>query len=312
MLLNNILLGIALWVSCLACTVTATTPTTIRASEITEKLRKQALIFYENVTIEGDLDFTSLTAYPETVTSRRVLLESPVFFKNCVFTGKLLGFRQVNGQSILCNFQRNLTFDSCRFDAEVNFQSITVAGIACFSKCRFNRPLSVEGAKFQSEAYFDEAMFAQEARFQDIVFGRSANFWKSVWAGVVYFQGVTYQGNAQFGLTDFRNNVDFSLSRVNGLFTFNYAQLTGRASFNNCHFYETVDFGNSTLKEASFAESFFNGKTSFSEATSKHLSFKNAYFQSQKPDLTLTNIPLSQLDLTGAKVGTFSALPIRP
>lgn len=308
---TKLLLGLALWVSCMACTATATTHSTVPAAEILDKLKSQSPVRYENVTIEGDVDFTTLTAYPETMDSQTISIESPVFFKNCVFTGKLRGFRQVNGQTLLCAFQKNLTFDGCRFNGEVNFQSVSVAGVGCFTKCQFNRLTSFEGAHFQSEAYFDEALFAQEARFQNAVFGRSANFWKSVWAGVAYFQGATYQGSAQFSLVDFRRNTDFSLSQFNGLTNFNYAKLTGRTSFSNCRFRDTVDFGKASLKEASFSESFFDAKTSFLDASSEGLSFENAFFLSQKPVLMSANLLPGQVNLTGAKVATSVAIPIK-
>lgn len=311
MRLTNLLLSLALWVGCMACTATATTHSLVQAAEILEKLKSQLPVRYENVTIEGDVDFTSLTAYPETMNSQTTSIESPVFFKNCLFTGKILSFRQVNGQTLLCAFRKNLTFDSCRFNGEVNFQSVSVTGVGCFTNCQFNRLTSFEGAHFQSEAYFDEALFAQEARFQNAVFGRSANFWKSVWAGVAYFQGATYQGSAQFSLVDFRRNTDFSLSQFNGLTNFNYAKLTGRTSFSNCRFRDTVDFGKATLKVASFSESFFDAKASFLDASSESLSFENAFFLSQKPVLRLANLLPGQVNLTGAKVATSVSIPVK-
>lgn len=300
--LSKLMLGLLLWAGCVACTATATTRPVVRAAEILEKLSQQAPVFYENVTIEGDIDITTLPGYPETADSRKISIESPVFFKNCVFAGKLRGFSQVNGQSVLCAFRKNLTFDSCRFNSEVDLQSVSVAGVACFSKCQFNRRASFEGAQFQSETYFDEALFAQEARFQNATFGRSVNFWKATWAGIAYFQGVVYQRNGQFSLTSFSKNVDFSLSQVNGLLNFNYAQLTGRTYFNNCRFRDAVDFGHSTLKDASFTESLFDGKAAFSGVSSDHLSFENAYFLSQKPVLTLASSAPGQVNVTGARL----------
>ncbi|GAB3794847.1 hypothetical protein GCM10028819_09800 [Spirosoma humi] len=311
MLLSKLLPGLLLWAGCMACTATATTHPTVRAAEILEKISQQAPVFYENVTIEGDVDFTSLTAYPETVDSHKTAVESPIFFKNCVFAGKVLGFSQVNGHSVLCAFRKNLTFDSCRFNNEVNFQSVSVAGVACFSKCQFNRRASFEGAQCQSETYFDEVLFAQEARFQNATFERSVNFWKSVWADVAYFQGVVYRSNAQFSLTNFRKNVDFSLSQINGLLNFNYAQLTGRSSFTNCHFRDAVDFGNATLNDASFAESFFDVRATFSGASSEHLSFENAYFLSQKPALSLAKSASGQVNLKGARLAASVTIPIK-
>lgn len=259
-------------------------------------------VLVENVTFADDLDFTRLASSPETVNQSRVWIESPLFFRNCTFNGRLLAFRQQGDTTILCHFGRNLTFINCRFNNQTQFQSMAVMGISSFAGCQFNRPVSFEGARFSAEAYFDHALFATEARFQNVVFDRMAMFWQTKWAGVVYFQNSRFMGDAQFNLTEFRGNLDFSLSSSHGLLTFNYAELSGRSSFANCRFYNAVDFSNATLTDASFSEALFDTRAEFIDTRSLALSFENALFLSSKPDLKRMTISPETLNLNGARV----------
>ncbi|MBD2753486.1 pentapeptide repeat-containing protein [Spirosoma validum] len=305
--LAMLLVGMS-WVSC---TTNATSSSkNVSAASILETIRKQEPVLLENVTIDGDLDFTTLATYPETESRRKVTIESPVFFKNCVFTGKVLAFSQRNDQTTLGDFRKNLTFLSCKFNREVNFQSITVSGFACFSKSQFNRLASFEGAQFGAEAYFDNTFFTQESRFQGAYFGKMANFWKSVWAGATYFQGAVLNGDTQFNLAEFRGNLDFSLCTTYGLLNFNYAQFTGRSIFDNCRFKNAVDFNNTTLKEASFKEAFFDTKASFVTVKSEAISFENAFFFSQKPILNFSDPRPATVNVTGARTATANTVPI--
>ena len=286
-----------------SCTTTATSGSkNVSAASILETIKKQEPVLLENLTIEGDLDFTTLTTYPETESRRQVIIESPVFFRNCVFTGKVLAFSQRNEQTTLCDFRKNLSFLNCKFSNEVNFQSVTVAGVSCFSKSQFNRLASFEGAHFGAEAYFDNTFFTQESRFQTAYFEKTANFWKSVWAGATYFQGVILTGDTQFNLAEFRSNLDFSLSTSYGLLTFNYAQFMSRSIFDNCRFKNAVDFNNTTLKEASFKEAFFDTKASFITVKSETISFENAFFLSQKPLVEFSAPQPTAVNVEGARV----------
>jgi hypothetical protein len=299
--LNKLLAVLIACVGWVACTATVNASKNLSAASILEKIRKQEPVLIENMTIEGDLDFTSLETYPELETVRRATIESPVFFKNCVFTGKVLGFSQRNGQTILSDFRKNLTFLSCKFNGEVSFQSASVQGIASFSNSQFNRPVSFIGTRFGLEAYFDHLLFASEVQFQSATFGKLASFWKTVWGGAVNFQGAVFNADAQFNLSDFRSNLDFSLCTTNGLLNFNYVQLPGRSIFDNCRFRNAVDFGNATLGEVTLKEAMFESKVSFADTKSKSISLEDAFFLTQKPALTFA-APQPQIDLKGTRM----------
>lgn len=308
-LVSKLLVLVLLGISCVACTATATSSTkNISAASIIETIKKQEPILLENRTVEGDLNFTTLGSYPETESIRKVVIESSIFFKNCVFTGKVLGFSQRDGQTMLCDFRKNLSFVNCKFNGETNFQSISVAGISCFSKSQFNRIVSFEGARFGSEAYFDNSLFAQEAHFQTAYFGKMASFWKSTWAVTSYFQGAIFNSDAQFNLADFRANLDFSLCTSYGLLNFTYATFTGRSIFDNCRFKNAVDFNSTTLKEASFKEAFFDTKASFVSVKSGSISFENAFFLSLKPTLEFSNLQPTTLIMTGARMASLDTV----
>ena len=306
---NKLLAILLLGLGCAACTTANSTSKNVPASSVIETINKRKPVRLENMTIDGDLDFTTLATYPETEGRRKVAIESPVFFKNCVFTGKVLGFSEQNGQTTLCDFAKNLSFLSCKFNSEVNFQSVTIAGLTCFSRSQFNRLTTFEGARFEAEAYFDNVFFTQEARFQSAYFGKMAHFWRSVWAGTTYFQGAIFNGDTQFNLAEFRANLDFSLCISYGLLNFNFARAAGRSIFDNCRFKNAVDFSSATLKEASFNEAFFDTKATFVEVKSWRISFEEAFFLSQKPTLEFS-APQPMLTLTGARTATAETMRV--
>ncbi|MBO0933842.1 pentapeptide repeat-containing protein [Fibrella aquatilis] len=301
---NQFALLLLVMVSMACSTASLTAPTNPAQRVLTQVANKQA-VRVENVTFDDDLDFTALTAYPETKSVARVWIEVPLFFSNCTFNGRVVAFRQQGDTTILCHFGRNLTFVNCRFNNDTRFQSVNVVGITSFSQSHFNRSVSFEGAQFGAEAYFDNALFAAEARFQQATFGQMASFWKSVWAGVGYMQGATFRGDAQFNLTDFRSNLDFSLCTTDGLLNFNYAQLQGRGRFDNTRFRRAVDFSKATLGEAYFEEAYFADKALFVGTSCQILSFERFFFLTQHPVLELdkTKQP-TILSLAGARVAS--------
>ncbi len=276
----------------------------ITARTVLTRLAARLPVRVENVTFSDELDFTTLTASPETPTVARVWVNAPVYFRNCTFNGKVLAFRQHGDTTVLCSFGRNLTFVGCQFNGETSFRSVSVVGIGAFSHTQFNKPVSFAGARFGAEAYFDQALFAVEARFQQARFAGMANFWQSIWAGTTYFQGATFDADAQFSLADFRANLDFSLCTTHGLLNFNYAQLPGRSSFANCRFHNAVDFNNARLHDASFSEAIFDTKASFADVDSPRISFERAFFLTRPPLLNLIKPQPNAIDMTGAQVAT--------
>lgn len=302
-------LGLSLLlVSVISCSTTAPTHEVITAKVVLDRIANRLPVQIENVTFSDDLDFTSLPGYPETEAVSGVTIESPIYFKNCTFNGKVLAFRQQNGRTLVCHFGRNLTFINCRFNNDTRFQSVSVAGICSFSRTQFNRPISFEGARFGAETYFDQVLFATEARFQQASFNKLATFWQSVWAGPVYFQGAVFQADAQFNQSDFRANNDFSLCTTYGLLNFNYAKLTGRTVFNDCKFRNAVDFSNTTLNETSFEGAFFEAKALFADVSTTRLSFRNSFFLTQRPSIQINDGKETLVDYSAAQIGATNVL----
>ncbi len=302
-----------IWVGVGAVACSATAPTAgkhVPAGDILAAIRNQQAIYLDNKIIDGDLYFTTLATYPETETLRQATVAVPLFFRNCVFNGNVVGFRQQNDTTTVCTFQKNLSFPGCTFNGTLLLQSATVTGTSCFSRSTFNRRVTFAGTSFLADAYFDNLLVTQEAHFQQTRFLKQASFWKTVWAGTVYFQGTTFAGDAQFNLTEFRANLDFSLCKTTGLLTCNYARLLGRSSFDDCRFDNAVDFGDATLQAVSFNGARFATKASFTTIRGNTLSFDNALFMTQKP--VVTQHPSGQHTVVqgAARLATFQPLDL--
>jgi len=73
---------------------------TIEAREIFAKIDRKEAVSYENVTVNGDLDLTSLSNRRSVNEGRwgnsescLSVVEAPITFRNCTFNGKFLAYR---------------------------------------------------------------------------------------------------------------------------------------------------------------------------------------------------------------------------
>ncbi|WP_420149455.1 hypothetical protein, partial [Spirosoma sp.] len=67
---------------------------------------------------------------------------------------------------------------------------------------------------------------------------------------------------------------------------------------------------NTSLKEASFREAFFDTKASFVTVKSESISFENAFFLSQKPLLDFSNPRPAQVNVMGVRTAATSTFHI--
>lgn len=85
----------------------------IEAKKIIEKLNNGEDIKYENIIIEGDLDFTQVDKKEkEREFFYRTHIDSIIIFINCKFTGKVIAYKVINDE----------TFCSTEFSKAVSFQ----------------------------------------------------------------------------------------------------------------------------------------------------------------------------------------------
>ncbi len=223
----------------------------VNAKEIFDKIDHKQAVSYENVTIEGDLDLTSL-ANRERVQNGNwgstetylATVEVPLTFRNCTFRGKLLAYRttqgiggtlRLNGVLYNADFNEALTFDHCTFEDDAAFKYAHLRQRATFAGCRFR-----EGANFKY------------TRFD----------------GTSDFGNCTFRVVADFKYTNFDEATGFQNARFDGAADFKYTQFGERVSFEGAHFDHVADFKYTHLPNGStFDNAVFNGPSDFKYAT---------------------------------------------
>ena len=102
----------------------------VNADKIIEQINAGRKVEYVHKTILGDLDFTELKNMRQVNSSfgrheeYASIIEVPIYFKDCKFTGDVLGYKYVNGEydTYRADFQADITFINCDFKDETEFK----------------------------------------------------------------------------------------------------------------------------------------------------------------------------------------------
>ena len=261
----------------------------IDASEIIEKINNGQDVIYENVIIEGDLDFTQVDnllyadlnldryvisdlddMYDRTSDNYYVEIDSKIEFINCEFEGVVTGYRVDEEENRIYNakFNNTVSFGGCTFTADVNFKyslfeeetemeySILEA-VSNFKYAQFNSIINFSGTDFYSYSNFSSARFNGLAVFQKTNFNKKALFGQANFAKAVYFTGTTFTERALFTYAKFKEAV-FSNARFDSDGVFSYATFKESAKFTNAKFNDKAEFQNAKLNDIDLEGTTFN------------------------------------------------------
>lgn len=230
----------------------------VNAKEIFDKVDRKQAVSYENVTVEGDLDFTSLS-------NRELVKEGnwggsetylatvqvPMAFRNCTFKGKFLGYRteqrmgglvNVNSKLFNADFNESLTFENCTFDDVAAFKYSHLRQRATFTGCRFREGANFKYTQFKDASDFSNCAFRTYADFKYTNFGESTAF-----------QNSRFDGIADFKYTKFGERVSFRSARFDNVADFKYTHLPNGSDFDNTVFDGPTDFKYATLNGRRFS-----------------------------------------------------------
>lgn len=228
----------------------------INASEVLALLDAGKEVSIENTTIQGDLNFTQL-ANKEKDTRERwggnenylAHVRNTVSFRNCTFTGKVLGYYRIEGQRrrdkdqlFNVDFHEAVTFQNCKFNKEVNFKYTEFVQGASFAQ-----------SAFRQEALFKYTEFAATTDFSDVTIGGASTFKYTEFPAGVTFANTTFGGNAIFKYTQFPAGVNFSSAKFQQKADFKYTEFSTPSNFDDTDFGRYVDFKYTTLDGNKFA-----------------------------------------------------------
>jgi len=238
----------------------------VKSQEILDKINNRISIKYEDIIVDGNLNFTSMydnnTLVP---TADKTMLEKalnifinidvkenkeiisnievPIEFLNCTFIGKVIGWENDdnNGISYKAVFKDNAIFSNCIFKDEVLFKYTEFNGKTNFSNNNFNKSALFKYAKFNSEVSFAESIFMGETNFKYTEFDDTVDF-----------SDTNFNEEANFKYTKFPKGVSFENSVFSASSNFKYTEFTNPLNFEGTIFNGEVNFKNTTLDGKKF------------------------------------------------------------
>lgn len=206
----------------------------IDAKEIINKLSAGKDIYYENVVIKGDLNFTYVDTYHLTdfvegdgynlYKSFTIYIDNSIHFINCKFEGRIITYRKevTDNRYIDCYkivFENEISFVNTEFKEQINFYDTIFMGKVNFYKSVFNKEVIVNLASFRDSAVlgaiykkytdFSEVLFEASCDFTNSKFYGKVNFASSVFVSITTFTSSTFYGEADFSWANFMDKVYF-------------------------------------------------------------------------------------------------------
>lgn len=283
-----IFIGIALFFK-LGCAVKSKSgKRVIVADKIIQNVTQNKHVYYKDVTIKGDLDFTKAgNTYQESLNVTRVVIGSSITFINCTFEGAVTAFKALpSGKIKMVQFEKNLTFERSTFQDKVNLNEVLVDNAVNFTGSTFEQLVSFEGATYKhTKNNFNEVTFKEEVRGQRVVIRGESSWLNTKFMKTANFQNAIFYGDSQFGNTVFSGYADFSNVKSYGGWLFNYADFQNRVTFENASFQGRADFIQMQLKQATdFTNAIFYSQTRLNLTTIQGvINFTNATFFAGKP-----------------------------
>ena len=219
-------------------------------------------INYQDVTIVGDLDLTELSnkkrikRIKSDYEEYKSTVEVPVTFKNCVFQGDFIAYKNIDDEknkkvgnaNINWSFGDGTTFTT-DFEKSVVFENCTFKGKSEFKYSNFAEKTSFAGTKFAQSANFKYADFNQEIVFAKCDFNEYANFKYSKFKQDADFYDARFNNYADFKYSNFNDRVTFKGSTFKNQADFKYADFKEDTNFDNTKFTSGVDFKYSNGKK---------------------------------------------------------------
>ncbi len=200
---------------------------TINANKIIEKLSQGKDVFYENILIEGDLDFTRVKAYrlndrmkledEKWLTSYTLYIDNSITFINCKFNGRIIAFKEeqkdnYNVTEYRISFQNKLTFFNSTFEDTVNLYEATFMNNVNFHKSTYKKKMISTRARYKGATEFG-GTYKEEADFSQVLFEKTSSFINSTFEKEVLFSDILFVSLAIFTNSVFHSKVDFTWTR---------------------------------------------------------------------------------------------------
>ena len=233
--------------------------TTVPANDIIDKINRNEPVSYQNATITGDLDLTNLANRREVNEgawqgdSQQFLsvVDVPLSFKNCTFTGNVLAYRTDESDNRRLSKMSNKVYNA-DFTEAVTLENCTFEKNAAFKHSTFRQRAVVTGNTFRDDAVFKYTKFRSAADFSGSTFRGYADFKYTKFDESSAFENVAFEQYADFKYTSFEEGTDFRQARFASTADFKYTHFPRGTQFDNVRFEGSTDFKYTTLDGRKF------------------------------------------------------------
>ncbi|MFW5658757.1 MAG: pentapeptide repeat-containing protein, partial [Bacteroidota bacterium] len=166
------------------------------ARQLILRIKSGESVVIRNQTFEEDIDLTQAGELLVTAPQKGVVrIPGQLTFINCVFRGKLIGYRQdlrekSTEQDAMTTLDclSGLSFIDCEFDDAVTLREATIRGGLICSRSEFAGEADFQGVRvLGAQCAFDGAVFYKNAKFQRLDVLPNANFVKATFNKQVDF-----------------------------------------------------------------------------------------------------------------------------
>jgi hypothetical protein len=220
---------LTLLLSLFASTVQA--QSTVKASDIMDAMKQGKEIKYENVTIEGVLDFTYMDEKLDDLPTRRrwwrrggnntvnEVIESKITFVNVTFQDDVIAYFHDDRSeyTFTADFESDVVFKNCNFKRD-----------AMFKYSEFEQDASFEGSEFNDDTTFKYAHFEEKVSFASTKFDEDAIFKYTKFRRGVSFQDARFERSLDMKYTKVRGDFDTDGLYVRWDINTKYTDINGR------------------------------------------------------------------------------------
>ena len=203
----------------------------VDARQIMNDIKNGKDITYENVVINGVLDFTFMNDKIDDLPSRsklwnkhsnevEELIEASISFVNCSFEDDVLAYihDDPSEYTFTADFERPVTFENCVFSRK-----------AMFKYSEFVEGVTFEDSKFRRETTFKYADFDEFANFSGTTFNDDANFKYSDFDSGVSFASAVFEESLNIKYLDVRGDFNIDQMRVDDDVDSKYTSINGKS-----------------------------------------------------------------------------------
>lgn len=261
---------------------------TIRATAITELLRKGRPVIVRDCTIEGDLDLTQAgEEVPLGPRAMQVQIGAPIYFEGCHFTGKITALRMENDVLRTCRFLYPVSFQQCQVDSAADLSGAVFDSSLGFTKSYFEQAVTLQACRISGDLRFEEAVFKGDFLMQESVV--RGTFWgkDATMLGQFSVQQSDFWQHAVLTGISVHGYMDVSLANFRRAAFFGYGKYYERADYSGARFSERAEWTRASYTRAvNLDETTFGDLTEWSGVSLKGgTSTKGARFEYGKPDI---------------------------